>query len=662
MFFPYDVTSEIVAHFIGYFELSVEDMRVRLDYQQFVYRPEADYVPEEHDVAVPDLLQNYALASFNPHVGYAAPDWAITGHARFPSAEAELSTTSPRIAALERPQDIDDPSHHRMHALAPQESEALLSTIALINQTIVLDDNDLVIIGEFSGNVVFVSGSAETILDFQAQAHNIIGALLDTPDFYNPSGIGDFVINTAARIDHLADNPALDNASVITTPSGTYINGVAAEEAPDLLEHLPVKLAEVMGHEPEEAADDAPAESVVFDETAPSLTLDAGGNLLANTAVVVNGGLNASVMAVQGNYHQLDAIIQINAYSDHDTVVGAPGGSIMPSAETLAYNIASFETKTLDTLAKAAEVNPGAMPLSWNVTVVSGDLIFVEWMKQFTFQSDQDLHVLSAMGHNTTVTTGENVGLNAISFVDLGKYFDLVIVGGSLYDANIIVQTNILYDNDTIQYLGDHHANAGNVATGGNLLWNEASILNVGPSEVTSGVPDHYNQAASALAAGDRDMPTGFGQDALFEGLNMLRVLYVAGDIYDLRYLQQTNVLGDADFVALQQAKLIGDEPGTQWDINTGANALVNKAQIIDYDGVGNTAYVGGEHYSDSILIQANILAADNGSHGGDALVNEVIAFLDHDAPDLLANDGPFSSSTISHDGPPADIMQTVLA
>jgi len=664
VFFPYDTTNEIIAHFIGYFELSVEDMRFRLDYQEFAYRQAADALPEDHVLEIPELAQRYSLADFNPDAVYVAPEWAINGNDHFRVPTVELAGVASLPNTLHRePGWQETPDQGRFHSFAPQESTDLLSAIAFVNQTITLEDNDVIILGEFSGSVVFVSGSAEAILNFQAQAHGLIGALIVSPDLDDNTSIADFIVNTAARVDQLADAPELEGASVIVTPAGTYVNGELSDEAPDLIEHLPVKLAEFL--EPPEDITENEVVSVpgTVDHTAPSLTLNAGGNLLMNDAVVVNGGLNTSIMAVQGNYHQLDAIIQINAYSDHDTILGAPGGGLgMPSAQTLAYNIASFETESRDSLGRAAEVNPGGMPLSWNVTVVSGDLIFVEWMKQFTFQSDQDLHVLSATGGTTMVTTGENIGLNFSSFVDLGKYFDLVIVGGSLYDANIIVQTNILYDNDTIQYLGDNHANAGNVSTGGNLLWNEASILNVGPGEVTTGMPDHFSEAASTLSSGGRDMPKGFGDDGLFEGLNMLRVLYVAGDIYDLRYLQQTNVLGDADFVALQQAKLIGDNPGTNWDINTGANALVNKAQIIDYDGMGDTAYVGGEHYSDSILIQANILSADNGGQTGDALVNEVIAFLDHDVPDVLADDGPYSSSSISHDGPPADIMQSVLA
>ncbi|WEK02896.1 MAG: hypothetical protein P0Y65_11810 [Candidatus Devosia phytovorans] len=668
MFFPYDATNEIVAHFIGYFELSVEDMRVRLDFSEFAYVPPADDIPGLIAGGVPDLEQKYGLLDSNPDVAYAGPDWAIHGHAR-PHANAP-EVPIERVEAAATPGHLPeapafDPDSQA--AYLPAEGVAPLSTLAFINQTIILDDNDIVIIGDFEGSVTFVSGSAAAILGFQSDADAIVNALIGEPDFSHYTGIAGFLTDTAARIGSLGEDAALEQASVVQAPSGTYVNGLASSEpAPDLLDHLPAKMVEVMtGEAPEEIAaeeDDSQPVSIVFDDAVQSMQLNAGGNLLVNEIAVVNGGLSTSILAVQGNYHQLDAIIQINAYSDYDTVIGAPDGHLVSAATTQAYNIANFDYETRDSLGKSAETHPGVMPLSWNVTVVAGDLVFVEWMKQFTFQSDQDIHVMSAVGLNTVVTTGENIGFNAISFVDLGKYFDLVIVGGNLYDANIIVQTNILYDNDTIQYLGGGHSGTNNLATQGNLLWNEASIHNIGPAEIQSAMPDHISEAASTLSSGGNDMPGGFGADAVFEGLSALRVLYVAGDIYDMRFLQQTNVLGDADFVALQQARLIGDHPGTNWDINTGANALVNKATIFDYDGMGDTAYVAGEHYSDAILIQANILAAAPQASPGDALVTEVIAFLDHDVPDVLGDDGPFSSNSLSSDGPPADIMQSVLA
>ncbi|MGO7748448.1 hypothetical protein ACC677_37410, partial [Rhizobium ruizarguesonis] len=52
------------------------------------------------------------------------------------------------------------------------------------------------------------------------------------------------------------------------------------------------------------------------DPTGNSLDVTAGANLLVNVASVINTGVIASVTAVMGNYHQVDAISQTFVYSD----------------------------------------------------------------------------------------------------------------------------------------------------------------------------------------------------------------------------------------------------------------------------------------------------------------------------------------------------------
>ena len=141
-----------------------------------------------------------------------------------------------------------------------------------------------------------------------------------------------------------------------------------------------------------------------------------------------------------------------------------------------------------------------------------------------------------------------------------------------------------------------------------------------------------------------------------------MRVLYVGGSILDLKYVKQTNILGDSDQVALAMEQVGSGHPEADWEIETGSNALVNVAVIVDVDSMGKT-YVGGDHYSDEILIQAE-LVSPNDSLGGqnpDVLVNEAVAFL---GDDLAGPDGgePTDIGASHHvDAPQADVMQTVL-
>ncbi|MBU2368724.1 MAG: hypothetical protein KKF14_13255 [Alphaproteobacteria bacterium] len=667
MFLTNDPTTEIVAHFLGYFELAVEAMRTRLGYEQIEAAAASDQLDPALEQHSAEITQKFTLGAYQPGVDYIPPTWEIRGH----SPIEDIAAPAP-FSRIHLPPIAADDSAMRQHTQAMASGPFIGpepgSVIAIIAQSITLSDDDIVVLGEYDGPLAFQSGAAAGIALLRGAATAISSPVTDASGMHTERDVPRFVEHVAEVFEQLASSePPPDTIINITDDiEGTYVNGEMVETAPDLIEALPEHLKGMMGDD--EAAPEEPTETIVEvalsgDEVAGTVTLEAGGNLLVNEAAFVNAGVGGAIFAIGGDLHQLDVIIQSNAYFDTDTVdAGVPGAAQNLPGTTTAINSASFVQEIRDAIGETAEANPGVMPANWQVSIVSGDLVFIEWLSQFTFASDQDISVLSSTGANTVVTTGENVGLNGVSFVNLGLHFDLIIVGGNLYDANIIVQTNVLYDNDTIRMLGESSAGTGGLSTSGNLLWNEASIHNVGPTSFVDEMPDHYQAAMDDLDNGDFGMPTGFASDMQFEGFEMLRVLYVAGNIYDLRYVEQTNILGDADMVALQKAALIEGQPEAQWDINTGANALVNIATITDFDGMGDMAYVDGQVYSDAILIQAEILAADNGYAGGDALVTEVIAFLDVDMEPDLFQDSGLGTTPPAADGPPADIIQSVLA
>lgn len=669
MFFPSDTTTEIVAHFLGYFEMRIEEMRLRLSYEEFASKSALEATDPGLEQIPVEILQEFKLGAYQPGVFYAPPSWDIRGEAPVEGAVTALPIWNPaELPWLAWPADLPGELGDVEGEDAPLIGDEPGSVIAIISQQLSLSDNDVAILGNYSGPIIFESGAAAGI-DALYSAATAVGAPVSSISALN--SVADaalFVTETAKVIDALETSGDPQTTVVLTEAiEGTYVNGEVVAEIPDLLTALPEQLREDVDEEQteESAADGAVSEATVTiygRDVVDSVTLESGANLLVNEAAFLNAGMTSTFLAVGGDYYQLDAIIQTNAFFDIDTIdEGFPGASGNAGIATIAYNVATFEQEVRDSASTAAAANQGAMPLNWQVSVVTGDVVFIEWLSQFTFSSDEDVHVLSSTGTTTTVTTGENVGINGVSFGNIGLYYDLIIIGGNLYDANIIVQTNVLYDNDTLELLTASDRGDGELSTSGNLLWNQASILNVGATEFQSGIPAHYQRAAEGLANGDNRMPEGFETDSQFEGFYMVRVLYVAGDVYDLRYVQQTNVLGDADYVAIQEAQLLEDNPDTAWDISTGSNALINVATIQDYDSVGDTAYVGGEIYSDAILIQADIVAANPDNPSGDALVTEVIAFLETDAVvDTSPDDiGPDHAPA---DGPPVDIMQSMLA
>ncbi|MNT31052.1 hypothetical protein D3C72_1668740 [compost metagenome] len=181
-------------------------------------------------------------------------------------------------------------------------------------------------------------------------------------------------------------------------------------------------------------------------------------------------------------------------------------------------------------------------------------------------------------------------------------------------------------------------------------------------------MPDYIQKAVDNINGRVNELPSGLSHDLNFQGYEGLNVLYITGNLYDVNVIKQISILGDADSVSYVANKILGNNPDADITIHTGGNAVVNSAQIIDYDSFGNTTYVGGKVYSDAILIQAGIVDNDSCSPDvtpkGDRLANEVIAFLgDDDAPSHPTETVIDAGNDMSwSNGQWNDVMHTVLA
>jgi hypothetical protein len=679
MFLSAQSVTDVIAHFIGYFELQVEEGRLRWDLQPFQLPPAL--TPEQPDL--PEITPKFAapleLSEYVPVVPYTPP--------MPPIVDAEMPHIAPAKVLLPKAHgddsDAGQPHLPPFHAQIgdteppPFTAEPPGAVVFHVNQIALLMDNDVVSVGDTTGAPVltpfegqafdaFVDAALDQAPALEATAPEHIEAI---PAFMTDTvtALEDSVADTTTTpaVAAIAEDGATLHGDITATAApdlaGNWINGAAAESVP---EPLPLTQTEA-------PVDTVPSPEPVALDIAPptggSLALEAGGNIVANAATFVDAPITPATLAVMGDYHQVDAIVQTNAWSDTDTIAPSvqPLVDATEAAPTAAYNIASFNQQTLDTGATAAAENPGAMPQNWAVSTVAGDLTFAAWTTQYNFVLDNDIATLNATGLHATVTTGDNYVLNGVAFADIGRYFDMVIVAGNYYDGNFISQTNVLFDNDTI--LANGVCGTGSVSTGGNLLWNQASITHVGPAAIETGIPSAYADAASAIT-GDKYMPDSLRNDTSFEGTSLLRVLYVEGNLYDLCYVQQVNVLGDADRVALVRQQVSDALPDAHWNINTGGNLLANTASIVDYDTIGQHAFVGGSTYAHDILIQAEFVAGDDmpglspGHPASAPLANEAIAFLDSGA-DLTPSANDNLSFHIPHgDAPSLDVLHSVLA
>lgn len=212
--------------------------------------------------------------------------------------------------------------------------------------------------------------------------------------------------------------------------------------------------------------------------------------------------------------------------------------------------------------------------------------------------------------------------------------------------------------------VGEPAAETKGSSSADNLLYNKASIEKIGV-DVDAEVTQNFADAISALSEGAEDVSEAVVEDDLFNGTELLRVLYIDGDFTTVNALDQTNILGDSDQVHIARddfAAALQDEI----TVTTGSNIAANFAAIRD-NGVDSTVMAQGDTYSDALIHQANLVETDampTDAMSISALANEAVAFLAEDlidpdlAEDIVANTNNMIADTMSQQ---TDGMETIL-
>ncbi len=386
----------------------------------------------------------------------------------------------------------------------------------------------------------------------------------------------------------------------------------------------------------------------------------AGANQQLNEAAIHSAWLDAPVIAVMGDVAVIDAISQVNVLFEAN--IGSVEAVLSQS-----YNSAAIiETATsvvgpdADDDDDDGDKGKGSSdtPDHWVVTRVDGDLVQVNWIEQFNFATDQDMARVEFSGDDTLIQLGNNSLINLADMLEIGFGYDLIMVGGTMVSVNLISQVNALLDIDSLSYDG---AGPDSVSMSDNLLFNSAVIDASGVDNWIE-MDVKFANAGHALAAGAKNIGASVAKNELFDGIDVLRVLYIEGDWLTINSVTQTNILGDADQVHLALADFV-NKSGGEVTITTGSNSLVNLAEVVDY-GVDSTVMVGGDVYSEALIYQAELIDTDADPSGVAlmALASEAVAFL---APDIIEDTLPedvYTSTTIVTDSTSADILQTMLA
>lgn len=622
-----DKITEEIAHFIGFFHMSVEDVRMREAYREFSYETQEKdaHSPPVHpsDFSVP-----YEFVGFDPGLEYQSPPPVLwPAHGKAGMLDGVSAHHSDHMNSPVQP--VTQPTAHTgvvvtpsLTNFVPPEADPPGSVVNHFNQGIILSDNDYVSVG---GHGLVFNPTPIDSGDVLEAAHEV-ASHSPLGDLERP-GTAEEIISVVKSVINQLNGASGEGEHVQVfigddDIDGAYVNGELADEAPDI--------ADYYSFDDEEIATVSASDTWISDDGTVrvdvSVEIEAGGNTLVNNAALKSVWTGGTVTAVVGDHVEVDAIVQMNAIWDSD--------AITPSAEQWSQGGANelFNIATSEHIDASGDEAPATdqFPSFWSVTEIKGDLMIVNWLEQFIFMSDNDVGIFSASGSTSSIATGDNLGMNDASAFELGFAYDLIIVGGSIYDGNIIHQMNILFDNDAVGATGSFQTTGeGTISSAGNLLWNQASIGNIGSADRFDSLPQCYLDAANTFADDHGDLSRDVLSDDAFAGLQGLRVLYISGDLLSLNYIRQTNILGDSDQIALAM-DAINPQLDANWSVSTGSNALLNNASILDLDSLGKT-YVGGEQYSQETLYQAEFISQqpDFGNPDPDALVSEAVLFLD---------------------------------
>lgn len=630
--------TESIWHFAGHFRIVHDIARDRIDFDPSLIearsddygtaRPEYDYTPN------PDDLNSYgilgpALTPFEELLdGRVLSIRARSPSSSEPELDAWLGKLGPLLrgggggggggGALDRDVSITYKS-------GGQETQLQ------INQYNLLSDVDVFIQGggvpAIDCNITQLALHAEAVLHQMADGANSV-----IPAEWQMTQSGQGAVEFLKAYDGELDGSPSSNS----VEPGYYLNGELQVPAPE------PPLPELALYEHPDLGNGV------------GQWAEAGANNNFNAAFIVDLTESGQTMIVMGDYYSTNAIFQINSLIDHDEVnVAGSAGASPSTGNNTTDNIADF----IEHPGLYSTIPAHFGGWQWNVDVVNGDYYSLHTVVQQNLLLDDDVVVQTGSGAHYEVVAGANGQVNLAQVFDGEIHYDLIIVAGAYHGMNVIFQNNILLDNDEIQQVAGEFESSQDASSGNNQLINAATIERFGEDNFLP-MNDDIMAIVAAIASGASSLDPSL-TNILAGPDGVINVLYVTGDYYDVNAIWQTNITSDID-VMLQllepsdeTASIDPDDPGTQ-SVSTGGNKLINEAVIVDV--AATDTYVDGEVYTDTILVQANLVPTnlDDAVNGDtETLITELVAFVNETQNEPAAQPvaGP------SHDDPVANVL-----
>ena len=256
-----------------------------------------------------------------------------------------------------------------------------------------------------------------------------------------------------------------------------------------------------------------------------------------------------------------------------------------------------------------------------HVTTINGDFLDIKGVFQTNYLSNNDVVVQGATSTYNEVDLGQNGQFNALPLSEFNGHYDLIIVEGDYHNWNVVEQTNVLLNNNAdVMDTSRGDTAQQTVSVGGNTLTNDASIDPYGnrqfqplTSSVNSGVTGLKTaRSGNRLAAGGqwRQQHQRACRDRQF-----LRPEFHFPD-----QCRQQCGHGRSIF-ATRQDNTADRGPDVRFD----GDDEFRRQPARQFRGIAsvgtqtsNFQYVGGQAYSDAVLVQANLV-----SQGGQVVTSQ---------------------------------------